>query len=176
SAFTLALTGATDVPADMTSLQFAFDCGEGAGFGAFGAPTARSCSTTDAGVRSVRGAIRDKDGGTSQYAASVTVANIAPAVTIVSILSNVKLPRRIDLAFRFVDPGNQDGPWTYTLDWGDGTTTGAIGTSTQGGTIAASHQYPSLGGKSSASYTITVRVTDRLGAAGHATSGLTITK
>jgi hypothetical protein len=176
SAFTLALTSASDVPGDMSSLQFAFDCGDGLGLGAFAATATRSCPTTEPGVRSVRGAVRDKDGGTSQYTASVTVSNVGPAVTIVSAPTTVRPPRRVDISFRFAESGSENGPWSYTIAWGDGTTSGPTSTSTQGADIAASHQYPSLGGNSSASYTITVRVTDRGGNAGQATASLTIMK
>lgn len=75
SPFTLALTGASDPSAADTAagFEYAFDCGDGSGYGAFGTSSTASCSTTSAGTRTVRGAIRDKDGGTSEYTATVLV-------------------------------------------------------------------------------------------------------
>src|SRR6185503_9058214 len=80
--FTLALTS----PADPSSvdvaagLQYAFDCGDGAGFGAFGSTTSRSCATSTLGTRSVKGRVKDKDAGQSEYGASVSVTNAVPVV------------------------------------------------------------------------------------------------
>ena len=54
-------------------MPYAFDCGDGSGFGAFGPSSSRSCPTDATGTRSVRAKIRDKDGGVSEYAASVEV-------------------------------------------------------------------------------------------------------
>src|SRR3989442_835927 len=54
---------------------------------------------------------------------------------------------------------NNDGPWSYTISWGDGSS--SSGSTPSQGTISASHTYLLLG-----SYTITVRVTDSHGALG----------
>src|SRR5207237_506650 len=59
--------------------QYAFDCGSG--YGAFSATNSTSCATTDNGSRTVKGKIKDKDGGTTEYTANVTINNVAPAVT-----------------------------------------------------------------------------------------------
>ena len=71
--FTLSLTSAHDPSAADTSagLEYAFDCGDG--YGAFGGSASASCPTTDVGVTSVGGKIRDKDGGVSEYRGSVSV-------------------------------------------------------------------------------------------------------
>ncbi len=60
---------AADVAAGFT---YAFDCG--AGFGPFGSATQRTCPTTAAGTLAVGAAVRDKDGGTTEYRSTVTVA------------------------------------------------------------------------------------------------------
>ncbi len=70
--FTLSLTGATD-PAPADVLTYAFDCGDGSGYGAFGAASTRSCPTTFIGTRSVGGKVRDDDGGVTEYRATVQV-------------------------------------------------------------------------------------------------------
>src|SRR5204863_3110294 len=79
SSFHLTLSGASDASsADAAAgFQYAFDCGGGSGYGAFGASNSATCATTDDGVRSVKGKIKDKDGGTTEYTGSVTVRNVA---------------------------------------------------------------------------------------------------
>jgi hypothetical protein len=82
SPIALSLTSPVDVAADLPGLQYAFDCGDGSGYGAFGASNSRSCPTTDNGSRTVKGKVRDKDGGESEYTASVTVDNVPPTATL----------------------------------------------------------------------------------------------
>jgi hypothetical protein len=85
NAFTISLTNATDAaPADRPGLQFAFDCGDG--YGAFGTATSRSCPTEDTGTITVRGKVRDDDGGVSEYTATVS--------SIVTVESLSELVRR----------------------------------------------------------------------------------
>jgi hypothetical protein len=73
--FTLALTSPSDPSADDTAAGFtyAFDCGDGSGYGAFGSSSTASCPTSAAGSRSVGGKIRDRDGGVMEYTATVNV-------------------------------------------------------------------------------------------------------
>lgn len=73
--FTLALSSVSDPSAADTAagFRYAFDCGDGSGYGAFGSSASTSCSTTDVGVRSVGGKVRDKDGGIREYTATVNV-------------------------------------------------------------------------------------------------------
>jgi CSLREA domain-containing protein len=81
---TLTLSGAQDVAADLAAgLEYAFDCGAGDGFGPFGTIGSAACSTSSAGVRTVRGVVRDKDGGSTEYAATVTVQPVVGPGTIV---------------------------------------------------------------------------------------------
>jgi hypothetical protein len=58
-------------------LKYFFDCGLGAGLTA-SASNLASCPTTDNGSRTVKGRIEDKDGGATEYTASVTINNVAP--------------------------------------------------------------------------------------------------
>ncbi|TME12563.1 MAG: hypothetical protein E6I65_03160, partial [Chloroflexi bacterium] len=82
SSFDLSLISPFDPSlADTTAgFEYAFDCGSG--YGAFSATSSATCPTTDNGVRSVKGKIRDKDGGVTEYTASVTVNNVAPTIAI----------------------------------------------------------------------------------------------
>jgi hypothetical protein len=72
-AFALSLTGPNDPStADTTAgFSYAFDCGSG--YGGFVPSSAAACPTSSVGIRTVGGKIRDKDGGTSEYRASVSV-------------------------------------------------------------------------------------------------------
>jgi hypothetical protein len=74
-AFTIAITGASDPsPVDTSAgFRYAFDCGDESGYSAFDTPSSRSCSTSTTGTRTVKGKIRDKDGGVSEYTATVQV-------------------------------------------------------------------------------------------------------
>jgi predicted extracellular nuclease len=71
--FALSLTGATDPSAADTTagFQYAFDCGDGSGYSAFGAASSATCSTSDTGTRNVRAKIRDKDESVREYVAAV---------------------------------------------------------------------------------------------------------
>jgi hypothetical protein len=74
SPFTISLSGGTDPSAaDAASLTYAFDCGDGAGYGPAGTATSRSCPTSDTGTRTVKGKVIDKDGGATEYTATVQV-------------------------------------------------------------------------------------------------------
>ena len=67
----------------------------------------------------------------------------------------------------FSDPDN-NGPWTYTINWGDGSA--ASGSTSSQGAISGAHTYLAPG-----SYTITLTVTDAAGASGSASKVLTVT-
>ena len=71
--FALALTSPHDPSTADTAAGFtyAFDCGSG--FGAFGSASTASCPTSNLGTRSAGGMIRDKDGGVTEYRATVRV-------------------------------------------------------------------------------------------------------
>jgi VCBS repeat-containing protein len=86
STFTLSLTESFD-PSSVdidAGLEFAFDCGDGAGFGAYGPLPNLDCPTTDEGSRAVWARIRDKDGGVNEYSATVEVAGVAPAALFIA--------------------------------------------------------------------------------------------
>jgi hypothetical protein len=65
-----------------------------------------------------------------------------------------------NLTASFTDPGGAtDGPWSYTFDWGDGTSDN--GTASAIGSITKSHTYSGFG-----DYQVQVTVTDKDGGAG----------
>ncbi|GJG87807.1 hypothetical protein tb265_29880 [Gemmatimonadetes bacterium T265] len=79
-AFTLALSGA-QVPGSpsATTFTYAFDCGDGSGYGAFGATATATCATTASATpstRAVRGTVKDQDGDTQEYTANVQIEGV----------------------------------------------------------------------------------------------------
>src|SRR6185503_15339915 len=71
-------------------------------------------------------------------------------------------------SWSFSDAGN-DGPWRYTITWGDGST--SSGTATQQGALSASHTYITILPRA---YTITVSVTDAAGQKGSDTKSVSV--
>jgi hypothetical protein len=72
--FSLNMTGAA-IPnySGAVTFTYAFDCGDGQGYGAFSVTNSRTCSANAVGVASVKGIVRDHDGDQAEYSASVTV-------------------------------------------------------------------------------------------------------
>src|SRR5205085_2681059 len=134
--------------------QYAFDCGSG--YGAFSGTSSASCPTSDNGSRTVKGKIRDKDGGVTESTHSVTIHNVPPSVTAAANQSSGEgSSHSFDLG-SFTDPG-ADNPWTVDVNWGDGHSDSF--TMAAPGTIPThAHAYDDNG-----SYTVTVKVTDKDG-------------
>ena len=65
-------------PGTADTHEFRFSCDGGTTWTAWGTTSTHSCSTNDNGTRSVKGEVRDDDGGSSSYSASVTVNNVDP--------------------------------------------------------------------------------------------------
>ena len=115
--------------------EFAFDCGDGAGFGAFGTAASVSCATTDNGDRTVGGRVRDKDGGVSEYTATVAVNNVAPTATFLADPAGGIVDEGSDIVLSltdFVDPSSADttAGFEFAFDCGDGTYSDFTGTGT----------------------------------------------
>ncbi len=115
SAIALSLSGADDASsADKTAgFSYRFDCGTG--YGAWGTSSSVSCATTDNGTRNVSAQIKDKDGGISEYTASVRIDNVAPNATITGAPAASSLEgTQISLDSTVSDPGSAD---THTYAW-----------------------------------------------------------
>src|SRR5256885_3333704 len=67
----------------------------------------------------------------------------------------------ISVSATFSDPGVSDGPWAYAVAWGDGLPATTGSTTSQTNPITATHTYALPG-----TYTVSVTVTDKDGAAG----------
>ena len=81
TAISLALTGAVDPGyTGVPIFTYAFDCGDGSGYGVSASAASQSCPTSIAGSRAVRGKVIDQDGDFSEYSAAVTIS-AAPGAT-----------------------------------------------------------------------------------------------
>ena len=166
SPFGLSLTAPSDASSVDTAAGFtyAFDCGDGSGYGLFGPSNTASCSTGDNGTRAVKGKIRDKDGGETEYTGSVTVTNQSPTVTITSpgYGSLYTMGSTVNVVASFGDVGTGD-THSCEISWdnGLGTTSGSVTESGGSGTCTGSRQLSAAG-----VYTIRVTVTDDDGGSG----------
>ncbi len=110
--------------------------------------------------------ITDNHGASDSAAATETVRNVAPIITAATITpAAVVQGSAITVSATFTDPGTLD-THTALINWGDGDTTPAIVTESQGsGTITATHSFDSAAPPAGQSfYTVTATVTDSDGA------------
>ncbi|HET7789919.1 MAG TPA: PKD domain-containing protein [Gemmatimonadales bacterium] len=119
------------------------------------------------GTYAVTLTVTDNQGATNSVSHSVTVTqpNRAPVVN-AGPDQTVLLGVLYTLNASFSDPDN--GPWTYTINWGDGATSSGVKSSN--GTISAGHTYLGILTRR----TITVTVTDSKGASGSDTKVITL--
>jgi Bacterial Ig domain/PKD domain len=155
SSFHLSLSSPSDPStADTTAgFTYAFDCGDGSGYGAYGASSTATCATTDDGTPGVKGKIKDKNDGVSEYTGSVTVNNVPPVVTGAGDQSSDEGENHSFTLGSFTDPGADT--WTVDVDWGDGSPHSHPAVGSTGVIPATQHKYDDNG-----SYTGTVKVTD----------------
>jgi hypothetical protein len=71
------------------SFTYAFDCGDGTGYGAFGASNSASCLTSAAGTRDVKGTVKDQEGDQTEYTATVEVTPAPSGFTFTGFFSPV---------------------------------------------------------------------------------------
>lgn len=110
----------------------------------------------DNGTYRVRLVATDRLGAVDSAVVTVVVSNEAPVITSVASTST---PERATLTAAFTDAGVADAPWSYTIDWGDGSAVSTATVGTQGMTIAADHYYERPG-----AYTASAVVRDKDGA------------
>jgi alpha-tubulin suppressor-like RCC1 family protein len=83
--FALELSGAGvntpggTISAAEAGIKYAFDCGDGAGYGTFSSSTTVNCTAGAVGPQLVKGKVQDEDGDEREYSASLSVVDAAPA-------------------------------------------------------------------------------------------------
>ena len=89
SAITLSLTDArvTGGPADLT-FTYAFDCGDGSGFGVASENNTATCPTTGGGTRAVQGKVIDPANDFTSYTGTVEISQAAQAIIFTSTPPN----------------------------------------------------------------------------------------
>ncbi len=102
---------------------------------------------------------------TTSKTVTVTAPNSPPVVN-AGADETVVLGVLYTLTASFSDPDN--GPWNYTIDWGDGST--SSGSRSSAGSFSATHTYLGI----LTQRTIRVTVTDSLGASGSDTKVITL--
>jgi hypothetical protein len=132
-------------------LKYAFDCGDGTGYGALGSATSASCPTTDNGIRTVKGKIQDKDGDFTEYSKTVEVKNVAPTIlTWTPLPATLVIGATLNLSATFSDPGADTH--TAQVDCGSG-----YGTATS---ATSPHSYLCPAFSSIGEHTIRIKIAD----------------
>jgi len=168
SAISLSLTSPQDVAADLPGLQYAFDCGDGAGYGSFGSSNGTNCPTTDNGTRMVKGKIKDKDGEETEYTATVQVKNVPPTVQITGAPVNSPEGTAISVGSTVSDPSSVDTEAGFTYAW---SVTKNGNTYSNGGNTNSFSFTPDDNG----TYVISIAVTDKDGGVGSDSKTITVT-
>ena len=161
SPISLSGTG-TDLPGEALSYRWAF------GDGATGAGQSLSHTYNDDGIYSATLTVTDDRGASGTDTAIVTIHNVAPSVT---APGNQTADEGAAASFSlgsFADPGD-DAPWAAHVDWGDGSSDLIPGLAVAGALPNRTHVYGRDG-----SYTVTIRVSDKDGATGTASSSVVV--
>jgi PKD repeat protein len=113
----------------------------------------------DNGEYQVTLTVSDDGGLSDMVSATVTIVNVAPSVD-AGPDATIRVRETLNLAASFSDPGANDAPWSWEIDWGDGSPT-ETGSSDDQSLPARSYTYQNPG-----QYTVTVTVTDKDGDSG----------
>jgi PKD repeat protein len=167
TAYTLTLKGTDRGTKDRASLQYALDCGQGAGYTAWSATNVLSCAVIadQRPAFPVRAKVRDKDGGETEYQINLTITNAAPVVTLAATSATaIQVGQSVSFQGSFTDKGVNDAPWTYSLAWSDGTAAQAGTLPQQGGVITGTHVFNKAG-----TFSVRLSVRDKDGTTGRST-------
>ena len=171
SLVTIGLNGATDASAaDVAAgLTYSFDLDNDGVYEVSGPGSTVTKHVANDGSFVIRGRVTDKDGGHSDYTATINVANAAPVVSSftssASTFGSAEAGDRVSVSGSFTDAGVLDHH-TAVVDWGDGTTSSvSVYDGSGSGTFFASHVYQQGG-----MYNVTLKLSDDAAPAGVATA------
>ena len=171
SSSTLSFTAASDPSSTDTTAGFhySFACDGltaslASTYASAGTTSSTTCPFADNGSYPVKGRIFDKDGGYTDYSATVVVNNVSPTVSALTLTGGTGTAclagNQTSLTFSFSDAGANDAPWAIDINWGDATAHTLASTNTQGAQGPFTHTYgPGV-------FTVTVKVTDKDGGFG----------
>jgi DNA/RNA endonuclease G (NUC1) len=154
-------SGSTD--ADDAQLSYAWDFGDGT----TGSGARVSHSYADNGQYIVKLTVTDPVGLAGTASNVVSVSNVSPSVVIGSS-GPIPSGSTYTLAGGFADPGQADAPWSYTINWGDGISSG---TTSMEGALGGTHRYLTAG-----TYIVTLTVTDKDGGSGSASTTVQVAR
>ncbi|HEU5343776.1 MAG TPA: MBG domain-containing protein [Ktedonobacterales bacterium] len=115
--FTLSITNPYDPSAAdrAAGYSYAFDCGEGSGYGAFGAASSATCAwPTAPGKHTVRGKIQDKDSGVYEFVAAITFTDSSVSIQ-KGIVTDPSWKYSYTLQSGWEQPGFDDSSWSPVL-------------------------------------------------------------
>ena len=121
----------------------------------------------DSGVYTVGLSVTAADGTGGFDVTHLRVLNVAPTVRLTAPTAGSE-GSPVLLAGSFADPGTADGPYSVTVSWGDGGTD-TFAVAAPGPLPARPHTYADDG-----PYTVSVRVTDKDGGSGVATTSVSV--
>ena len=150
-------SGSSDPDGD--ALTYAWSFGDGAS----GTGPNPTHAYADNGAYTVALTVTDTHGAASPpVTTTATIANAAPSVN-AGPNQTALLGSPFTLNVAFSDPGVNDGPWAYTINWGDGATATTGSATSQTDPVTATHTYVLPG-----SHTVQVAMTDKDGGVGAA--------
>jgi PKD repeat protein len=153
---TLAFSGAASSDPDGGALTYQWDFGDGTN----GTGVSPSHTYADNGSYNVTLTVSDPDGASASATAVAAISNVAPLVDAGPDGTAPPAGTNFDFTGSFIDSGVNDGPWSVSINWGDGSASTPLTVTDQTLPISASHIY-GVG-----TYTIKLLVTDKdLGAA-----------
>ena len=168
-AFDASGTTDADLPGDPLLYKWDFD-NDGVYDDSSTTPTI-SHTYPDNGSFTAKLTVVDDGPDSSSTTAAVTVDNAAPVVSAGGDASTTE-GQSFTLGGSFTDAGTTDGPWAYTVDWGDGSAATAGNAASQGAVSGLTHVYADEG---SGSYTATLTVTDKDGTVSSGSATITAT-